>query len=75
MKYQFTKNSISINLDTDETGIADLMNRFDDFMAQHNIDSNSCMQKAICHFVRSADYHASVGTADQVEQMISSISE
>jgi DM4/DM12 family len=51
------------------------MNRLDDFMAQHNIDSNSCMQKAICHFVRSADYHSSVGTADQIESMISTISE
>jgi DM4/DM12 family len=51
------------------------MNRLDDFMAQHNIDSNACMQKAVCHFVRSADYHSSVGTADQIESMVSSISE
>ncbi|CRL07416.1 CLUMA_CG020389, isoform A [Clunio marinus] len=59
----------------DESGIADIMNKFDDFLAQHNIDSNACMQKAVCHFVRSADYHTSVGTADQMEAMISSISE
>lgn len=61
--------------DNDETGVADMMNKFDDFLAQHNIDSNSCMQKAVCHFVRSADYHSSVGTADQIESMISTISE
>lgn len=52
-----------------------MMNRFDDFLAKQNIDSNACMQKAVCHFVRSADYHNSVGTSDQVEQMISSLSE
>lgn len=61
--------------DTDETGIADMMNRLDDFLAQHNVDSNTCVQKAVCHFVRSADYHSSVGTAGQVESMISAISE
>lgn len=61
--------------DNDETGISDMMNRFDDFLAQHNIDSNACMQKSICHFVRSADYHSSVGTADQIESMISTVSE
>ncbi|KAG5669733.1 hypothetical protein PVAND_000027 [Polypedilum vanderplanki] len=59
----------------DETGVTDLMNRFDDFLAQHNVDSNACMQKAVCHFVRSSDYHNSVGTADQIESMISTLSE
>lgn len=52
-----------------------MMNRLDDFLAQHNVDSNTCVQKAVCHFVRSADYHSSVGTAGQVESMISAISE
>lgn len=68
-------SSTTFPTDADETGIADMMNRFDDFLAQHNVDSNACMQKAVCHFVRSADYHSSVGTADQIESMISQVSE
>lgn len=52
-----------------------MLNRFDDFLAQQNIDSNACMQKAVCHFVRSSDYHNRVGTADQVESVITTLSE
>lgn len=76
MKRRFTKfYEFQTFTDNDETGVAELMNRFDNFMAQHNIDTSACMQKAVCHFVRSADYHSSVGTADQIESMISTISE
>ncbi|XP_070498014.1 uncharacterized protein [Chironomus tepperi] len=59
----------------DETGVSDMLNRFDDFLAQHNVDSNACMQKAVCHFVRSSDYHNRVGTADQVESVITTLAE
>lgn len=63
------------HIGNDETGISDMMNRFDDFLAQHNVDSNACMQKSICHFVRSSDYHQNVGTADQIEAMVSTLSQ
>lgn len=70
-----TKHTQKTRIGNDETGISDMMNRFDDFLAQHNVDSNACMQKAICHFVRSSDYHQNVGTADQIEAMISTLSQ
>lgn len=61
--------------DSDPTGISDLMNKVDDYLAQNNIDSGACMQKAVCSYLRSSDYHAQVGTADQVEHMILALSE
>jgi hypothetical protein len=59
----------------DDTGISDMINRVDDFLAQQNIDSTSCLGKAICHYVRSSEYHMSVGTADQIEQTISTLAQ
>ncbi|XP_055618415.1 uncharacterized protein LOC129763404 [Toxorhynchites rutilus septentrionalis] len=61
--------------DSDLTGVTDMLNKVDDFLAQNNIDSGSCMQKAICSYVRSSDYHVQVGTADQIEHMILALSE
>lgn len=52
-----------------------MMTRLDDFLSNHNIDSNTCMQKAVCHAIRMSDYHTSVGTAGQIESMISAVSE
>ncbi|XP_053685220.1 uncharacterized protein LOC128734861 [Sabethes cyaneus] len=59
----------------DLTGVTEMLNKVDDFLAQNNIDSGSCMQKAICSYVRSSDYHMQVGTADQIEHMILALSE
>ncbi|XP_052866511.1 uncharacterized protein LOC128272687 [Anopheles cruzii] len=61
--------------DSDPTGISDLMNKVDDYLAQNNIDSGACMQKGVCSYLRSSEYHAQVGTADQVEHMILALSE
>lgn len=62
-------------MDGDVTGFSEMINKLDDFLAQNNVDSSSCLQKAVCHYLRSSEYHMSVGTADQVEQMIHTISE
>ncbi|XP_058839463.1 uncharacterized protein LOC131695454 [Topomyia yanbarensis] len=60
---------------SDLTGVTEMLNKVDGFLAQNNIDSGSCMQKAICSYVRSSDYHMQVGTADQIEHMILALSE
>ncbi|XP_049535553.1 uncharacterized protein LOC125951072 [Anopheles darlingi] len=61
--------------DGDPTGISELMNKVDDYLAQNNIDSGACLQKGVCSYIRSSDYHAQVGTADQIEHMILALSE
>ncbi|KAL9693112.1 hypothetical protein quinque_012397 [Culex quinquefasciatus] len=60
---------------SDLTGVTEMLNKVDDLLAQNNIDSGSCMQKAICSYIRSSDYHMQVGTADQIEHMILALSE
>ncbi|EAT45985.1 AAEL002803-PA [Aedes aegypti] len=52
-----------------------LLNKVDDMLAQNNIDSGSCLQKAICTYVQKSDYHMQVGTADQIEHMILALAE
>lgn len=71
----FLLNPNSLWIGVDDTGITDMLNRVDDYLAQNNIDSTSCLGKSICHYVRSSEYHMTVGTADQVEQMISALSQ
>lgn len=48
-----------------------MVNRVDGFLTKYNIDSSACMQKAVCHYVRSADIRTSTGNADQIESLIS----
>ncbi|XP_065073022.1 uncharacterized protein Desi [Ochlerotatus camptorhynchus] len=63
------------SVDSDPTGFTEMLSKVDDLLAQNNIDSGSCMQKAICTYVRSSDYHMQVGTADQIEHMMLALSE
>ncbi|XP_055589468.1 uncharacterized protein LOC129741723 [Uranotaenia lowii] len=63
------------SVDSDMTGLTEMLNKVDDVLAQNNIDSAACMQKAICSYIRSSDYHMQVGTADQIEHMILAVSE
>ena len=72
---EYWLESIQLGVDADSTGISEMINKLDDFLASNNVDSSSCFQKAVCTFVRSSEYHANVGTADQVEQMILSLSQ
>lgn len=65
----------SVGGNDDLTGVQDMLSKVDDFLAQNNIDSSSCMQKAVCNYIRSSDYHISTGTADQIEHLMLSLSE
>lgn len=55
-------------------GLNEMVSKIDEFLSQNNIDSSICMQRALCNYVRSSEYHMSVGTADQMEQLIHSLS-
>lgn len=60
--------------DNDPTGLAEMLTKLDEILGQNNIDSTTCVQRAVCSYVRSSEYHLSVGTADQYEQLIHALS-
>ena len=60
--------------DNDVTGVTEMLAKLDDFLGQNNIDSAACMQRTVCSYVRSSDYHMQVGTADQIDQVIHTLS-
>lgn len=51
------------------------MNKLDDILGQNNIDSTSCMQRAICSYVRSTEYNMKMGASDQMDEFIHMMSE
>lgn len=59
----------------DLSTLSSLINRMDDVMAQNNIDSTSCMQKAVCTYVRSTENSLQLGSQDQIDQFVHSLSE
>lgn len=61
------------NIDGD-MGVTDMISKLDDFLGQNNIDSSACMQRAVCTFVRSSEFHMASGQADQMETLIHSLS-
>ncbi|KAL5284404.1 hypothetical protein ACFFRR_006600 [Megaselia abdita] len=59
----------------DLSTLSSLVNRMDDVMAQNNIDSTSCMQRAVCSYVRSTENNLRLGSQDQIDQFVHSLSE
>lgn len=59
----------------DPTGISDLLSKLDQILSKDNIDSTNCMQRAVCTYVRQSTYHNRMGTADQTDQIIATLSE
>lgn len=59
----------------DLSTLSSFVNRMDDIMAQNNIDSTSCMQKAVCTYVRSTENSLQLGSQDQIDQFVHSLSE
>lgn len=59
----------------DLSTLSSLVNRMDDVMAKNNIDSTSCMQRAVCSYVRSTENNLRLGSQDQIDQFIHSVSE
>lgn len=59
----------------DPTGISEMLAKLDDILGKDNIDSTNCMQRAVCTYVRQSTYHHKMGTADQTDQIINTLSE
>lgn len=59
----------------DPTGISEMLAKLDDILGKDNIDSTNCMQRAVCTYVRQSVYHHKMGTADQTDQIVNTLSE
>ncbi|XP_073812706.1 DM4/DM12 domain-containing protein Desiccate isoform X2 [Musca autumnalis] len=61
--------------DNDLSQISNFINKIDDVLGQNNIDSTSCMQRAVCSYVRSAEYNMKKGLGDQMDEFVHIITE
>lgn len=60
--------------DGDQIGLSDMLAKLDEILGKNNIDSTVCMQRAVCTYVRQSTYHHTMGTADQTDQIINTLS-
>lgn len=61
--------------DSDLTPLSSMINKIDDVLGQNNIDSTSCMQRAVCGYVRSTEYNMKIGSSDQMDEFIHMLAE
>ncbi|KAH8311220.1 hypothetical protein KR044_005018 [Drosophila immigrans] len=59
----------------DLASISSMINKIDDVLGQNNIDSTSCMQRAVCGYVRSTEKNLKTGISDQMDEFIHMLSE
>lgn len=52
----------------------DILSRIDETLAQYNIDSSSCMQRAVCSYVKVASDKVTDGSANNLDALIDSAS-
>lgn len=57
-----------------KTGIMDILSRIDETLAQYNIDSSSCMQRAVCSYVKMASDKVTDGSASNLDALVDSAS-
>jgi hypothetical protein len=57
-----------------KTGVMDILSRIDETLAQYNIDSSSCMQRAVCSYVKLASEKVTDGSANNVDALVESAS-
>ncbi|XP_026479281.1 uncharacterized protein LOC113385649 [Ctenocephalides felis] len=58
----------------DGTGVTQMLARLDDTLSKFNIDSSSCMQRAVCSYVKTSEGKISEGAADQFDQLVHALS-
>ncbi|KAM8703226.1 hypothetical protein ACLKA7_007931 [Drosophila subpalustris] len=59
----------------DLASISNMINKIDDVLGQNNIDSTSCMQRAVCGYVRSTENNMKSGISDQMDEFIHMLAE
>ncbi|XP_037943187.1 uncharacterized protein LOC119676036 [Teleopsis dalmanni] len=61
--------------DNDLSSVGNMINKIDDILGQNNIDSTSCMQRAVCSYVRTTEQNMKTGVSDQMDEFIHMLSE
>ncbi|XP_075147367.1 DM4/DM12 domain-containing protein Desiccate [Haematobia irritans] len=61
--------------ENDLSPVSHFINRIDDILGQNQIDSTSCMQRAVCSYVRSTEHNMMTGKPDQMDELIHILSE
>uniref|UniRef100_A0A1B0CDQ5 Uncharacterized protein n=2 Tax=Lutzomyia longipalpis TaxID=7200 RepID=A0A1B0CDQ5_LUTLO len=62
------------SVDGEQAGLSEMLAKLDTYLGQNNIDSASCMQRAVCSYVKSSEANMRSGAADQMDQIIHEIS-
>jgi hypothetical protein len=55
-----------------KTGIIDILSRIDETLAQYNIDSSSCMQRAVCSYIKMSSEKVTDGSANNLDALVDS---
>ncbi|XP_069688246.1 uncharacterized protein [Periplaneta americana] len=58
--------------DEKKASLMDILSRVDETLAQYNIDSSSCMQRAVCSYVKQASEKVNDGTANNIDAVVDS---
>jgi hypothetical protein len=53
-------------------GIMDILSRIDETLAQYNIDSSSCMQRAVCSYMKLTSDKVTDGSASSLDELVDS---
>ncbi|KAJ9587183.1 hypothetical protein L9F63_019296 [Diploptera punctata] len=57
------------------TNIVDVLSRIDDTLSKYHIDSSSCMQRAVCYYVKSSTEKVSEGSGNSLDATIDTVAE
>ncbi|XP_017873970.1 PREDICTED: uncharacterized protein LOC108621268 [Drosophila arizonae] len=60
--------------DNDLASLSSMINKIDNVLGQNNIDSTSCMQRAVCGYIRSTENNIKSGVSDQMDEFIHMLS-
>lgn len=61
-------------IESESTGLAEMLSKLDEILGANNIDSTACVQRAVCSYVRSSEAKMKSGGADQTDEIIHTIS-
>uniref|UniRef100_A0A1B0D3X5 Uncharacterized protein n=1 Tax=Phlebotomus papatasi TaxID=29031 RepID=A0A1B0D3X5_PHLPP len=62
------------SVDGGSNGLNEMLVKLDTYLNQNNIDTASCMQRAVCSYVKSSEKNMQTGTSDQMDHIIHDIS-
>ncbi|XP_013109289.1 uncharacterized protein LOC106088358 [Stomoxys calcitrans] len=61
--------------ENDLSPVSNFINRIDDILGQNNIDSTSCMQRAVCSYIRSTEHNMMTELPDKMDEFMHILAE